>query len=189
MDSLLPSQVSPPQGKRQGHFEISECRRDKPIRPAWLTYCLWLIKYWSSSWDHRAHIIHGDWEYMLCMSRGPLHTELSPHQPLALPHGTRRACYKPADTNTGGFFFFGCHKQFCANNPLFSSNRMHIQANEPGWASSLRPAKAARLTGPPGAPTFDLGFINTVLLPHEPTRLLKYKSTAFSNSPFLWPRC
>lgn len=41
----------------------------------------------------------------------------------------------------------------------------------------------APLTGPPGAPTFDLGFISSVLLPPEPTRLLKYKSTAFFQSP------
>lgn len=59
----------------------------------------------------------------------------------------------------------------------------HRQTGRPGWGSILRPATVARLTGPPGAPTFDLGFISTVLLPPEPSRLLKYESAAFPQFP------
>lgn len=120
-----PVRSAHPRAKRQGHFEIRKCRRDEPIRPAWLTHCLWLIKYWRSSWDRRAHVTHGDWEYMRCMSHGPLHTELSPCQPLAPPRGTRRACYKPADTKPGGVFFLMPQTLLCQQPIILIQQNAH----------------------------------------------------------------
>lgn len=82
-----------------------------------------------------------------------------------------------------GYFSNGLNR-FMPEPPHHSPPaEIHMQTSGPGWGSILRPATAAWLTGPPGAPTFDLGFISTVLLPPEPRRLLKYKSTAFSQFP------
>lgn len=49
----------------------------------------------------------------------------------------------------------------------------------------LKPGQAARLTGPPGVPTFDPDFISSILLPPEPIELLKYKSVIASQFPAL----
>lgn len=67
--------------------------------------------------------------------------------------------------------------------PYYQPAETHVQTSRPGWGSGLRPATAAQLTGPPGAPTFDLGLISTALLPPEPTRLLKYESAVFPQFP------
>lgn len=49
----------------------------------------------------------------------------------------------------------------------------------------LKPGLAARITGPPGVPTFDPDFISYILLPPEPMELLKYKSVLASQFPAL----
>lgn len=64
-----------------------------------------------------------------CMSHNHC-IELSPYQPLALLHGTRRACYKPADTSTGFcfvlIFFSDATNRLCQQPVILSQQNVHI---------------------------------------------------------------
>lgn len=92
-----------------------------------------------------------------------------------LPQPALPKCLPPAQDGV----IFPVAQIYADASPLFSTSE---NAHADQWAR-LGLYSEAQLTGPPGAPTFDLSFISTVLLPPEPRRLLKYKSTAFSQFP------